>query len=181
MILWFLTSCKIGLSRRFGKSSTSIFMVAICFKWVVGRRKYVSYVESLQWVLTNQSYGYGTLLCNLRISSQNLQHPPERYSLKLKVKIASFWNLRTKIISYTVLKRKRPQFDLIRICICRLKSLMILKHHEDLIIWRVRTFNLLGGEVKPSPMSQICAACQRTLGLRGSRNHRQNWPAISRP
>ena len=31
-----------------------------------------------------------------------------------------------------------------------------------------------GGEVKPSPMSQICAACQRTLGLRGSRNHRQN-------
>ena len=24
-----------------------------------------------------------------------------------------------------------------------------------------------GGEVKPSPMSQICAACQRTLGLRG--------------
>ena len=37
------------------------------------------------------------------------------------------------------------------------------------------------GEVKPSPMSQICAACQRTLGLRGSRNHRQNWPAISRP
>ena len=32
----------------------------------------------------------------------------------------------------------------------------------------------LGGEVKPSPMSQICAACQRTLGLRGSRNHRQN-------
>ena len=31
----------------------------------------------------------------------------------------------------------------------------------------------LGGEVKPSPMSQICAACQRTLGLRGSRNHRQ--------
>ena len=29
-------------------------------------------------------------------------------------------------------------------------------------------------EVKPSPMSQICAACQRTLGLRGSRNHRQN-------
>ena len=32
----------------------------------------------------------------------------------------------------------------------------------------------LGGEVKPSPMSQICEACQRTLGLRGSRNHRQN-------
>ena len=32
----------------------------------------------------------------------------------------------------------------------------------------------LGGEVKPSPMSQICAACQRTVGLRGSRNHRQN-------
>ena len=32
----------------------------------------------------------------------------------------------------------------------------------------------LGGEVKPSPMSQIFAACQRTLGLRGSRNHRQN-------
>ena len=32
----------------------------------------------------------------------------------------------------------------------------------------------LGGEVKLSPMSQICAACQRTLGLRGSRNHRQN-------
>ena len=32
----------------------------------------------------------------------------------------------------------------------------------------------LGGEVKPSPMSQICAACQRTLGLRGSRNYRQN-------
>ena len=32
----------------------------------------------------------------------------------------------------------------------------------------------LGEEVKPSPMSQICAACQRTLGLRGSRNHRQN-------
>ena len=31
-----------------------------------------------------------------------------------------------------------------------------------------------GGEVKPSPMSQICAACQRPLGLRGSRNHRQN-------
>ena len=25
-----------------------------------------------------------------------------------------------------------------------------------------------------------CAACQRTLGLRGSRNHRQNSPAISR-
>ena len=38
-----------------------------------------------------------------------------------------------------------------------------------------------GGEVKPSPMSQISAACQRTLGLRGSRNHRQNRPAISRP
>ena len=32
----------------------------------------------------------------------------------------------------------------------------------------------LVGEVKPSPMSQICAASQRTLGLRGSRNHRQN-------
>ena len=32
----------------------------------------------------------------------------------------------------------------------------------------------LGGEVKPSPMSQICAACQRTLSLRGSRNHGQN-------
>ena len=32
----------------------------------------------------------------------------------------------------------------------------------------------LGGEVKPSPMSQICAACQRTLGLRGSRNHGQS-------
>ena len=31
-----------------------------------------------------------------------------------------------------------------------------------------------GGGVKPSPMSQICAACQRTLGLRGSQNHRQN-------
>ena len=31
-----------------------------------------------------------------------------------------------------------------------------------------------GRGVKPSPMSQICAACQRTLGLRGSRNHRQN-------
>ena len=30
----------------------------------------------------------------------------------------------------------------------------------------------LGGGVKPSPMSQISAACQRTLGLRGSRNHR---------
>ena len=30
------------------------------------------------------------------------------------------------------------------------------------------------GEVKPSHMSQICAACQRTLGLRGSRNRRQN-------
>ena len=28
-----------------------------------------------------------------------------------------------------------------------------------------------GGGVKPSPMSQICAACQGTLGLRGSRNH----------
>ena len=39
----------------------------------------------------------------------------------------------------------------------------------------------LWGEVKPSSMSQICAACQRTLGLRGSRNHRQNSPAISRP
>ena len=32
----------------------------------------------------------------------------------------------------------------------------------------------LVGEVKPSPMSQIYAACQRNLGLRGSRNHRQN-------
>ena len=35
--------------------------------------------------------------------------------------------------------------------------------------------------LKPSPMSQICAARQKTLVLRGSRNHRQNWSAISRP
>ena len=35
-------------------------------------------------------------------------------------------------------------------------------------------YAFLGREVKPSPMSQICAACHRTLGLRGSRNHRQN-------
>ena len=37
---------------------------------------------------------------------------------------------------------------------------------------KIHSMPSLGGGVKPSPMSQICAACQRTLGLSGSRNHR---------
>jgi len=56
MVLRFLTLCRVRPSRRFGKRATSVYMVAICCKWMAGRRKYVSYGQSLQFAMSfNQS------------------------------------------------------------------------------------------------------------------------------